>query len=184
MIDGARCAGSVKVAVRSCLPLKSILRYRGRDAGHPTPPAQIRTCGYCIRLQPRMNSGTHDVPHTAKPLRHEEPALSRDGGEFERCPPRSAAFPPPPPPSTGPLCSAGSQVLRRGQTSPGRTGPSCGLGLHGPVWIVRPRHAGDLPVLVHVVTQRARRVAFPLSGESRHPCTGLRLPRTDRPFAI
>src|SRR6266851_3480978 len=29
-------------------------------------------------------------------------------------------------------------------------------GLRGPVLIVRPRRAGDLPVLVHVVSQRAR----------------------------
>ena len=116
-----------------------------------------------------MNSGTHNVPHTAQSLGHEKtPALSRDRVKFERCSPWSTAFPPPPPPSTGPLCSVGSQVLRRGQTSPGRTRPSCGLGLHGPVWIVRPRHPGDLPVLVHVVSQRAR---------------GLRLRRTDKPLA-
>src|SRR5580700_10446218 len=29
-------------------------------------------------------------------------------------------------------------------------------GLRGPALIVRPRRAGDLPVLVHVVSQRAR----------------------------
>jgi hypothetical protein len=42
-------------------------------------------------------------------------------------------------------------------------------GLRGPALIVRPRRAGDLPVLVHVVSQRAR---------------VLRLRRTDRPLAI
>src|SRR2546425_3138066 len=42
-------------------------------------------------------------------------------------------------------------------------------GLRGPVLIVRPRRAGDLPVLVHVVSQRAR---------------VLRLRRTDNPLAI
>src|SRR6516162_4136988 len=42
-------------------------------------------------------------------------------------------------------------------------------GLRGPSLIVRPRRAGDLPVLVHVVSQRAR---------------VLRLPRTDSPLAI
>src|SRR5713101_5119746 len=42
-------------------------------------------------------------------------------------------------------------------------------GLHGPALIVRPRRAGDLPVLVHVVSQRAR---------------VLRLRRTDSPLAI
>jgi hypothetical protein len=42
-------------------------------------------------------------------------------------------------------------------------------GLRGPAMIVRPRRVGDLPVLVHVVSQRAR---------------VLRLRRTDRPLAI
>jgi hypothetical protein len=42
-------------------------------------------------------------------------------------------------------------------------------GLRGPVLITRPRRAGDLPVLVHVVSQRAR---------------VLRLRRTDSPLAI
>src|SRR5438132_13132434 len=41
--------------------------------------------------------------------------------------------------------------------------------LHGPALIVRPRRAGALPVLVHVVSQRAR---------------VLRLRRTDSPLAI
>src|SRR5208282_894867 len=42
-------------------------------------------------------------------------------------------------------------------------------GLRGPALIVRPRRAGDLPVLVHVVSQRAR---------------VLRLRRTEQPLAI
>src|SRR5215471_502173 len=42
------------------------------------------------------------------------------------------------------------------------------FGLRGPALIIRPRRAGDLPVLVHVVSQRAR---------------VLRLRRTDRPLA-
>src|SRR5271170_5211004 len=42
-------------------------------------------------------------------------------------------------------------------------------GLRGPALIVRPRRAGDLPVLVHVVSQRA---------------WVLRLRRTDSPLAI
>src|SRR6202790_4352337 len=33
---------------------------------------------------------------------------------------------------------------------------SMAFGLRGPALIVRPRRAGDLPVLVHVVSQRAR----------------------------
>src|SRR4051812_33307802 len=41
-------------------------------------------------------------------------------------------------------------------------------GLRGPVLILRPRRAGDLPVLVHVVSQRA---------------WVLRLPRIDQPLA-
>src|SRR5437660_1191291 len=43
------------------------------------------------------------------------------------------------------------------------------FGLRGPALIVRPRRAGDLPVLVHVVSQRAR---------------VLRLRRTDSSLAI
>src|SRR6266849_6933311 len=42
-------------------------------------------------------------------------------------------------------------------------------GLHGPALIIRPRRSGDFPVLVHVVSQRAR---------------VLRLRRTDSPLAI
>src|SRR5205823_14114064 len=41
--------------------------------------------------------------------------------------------------------------------------------LRGPALFVRPRRAGDLPVLVHVVSQRARVI---------------RLRRTDSPLAI
>jgi hypothetical protein len=60
--------------------------------------------------------------------------------------------------------------------------------LRGPVLIFRTRRPGDLPVLVHVVSQRARvlrlrrtgwtlasnaanRVAFPVTSEGRHPET-------------
>ena len=43
------------------------------------------------------------------------------------------------------------------------------FGLRGPALFIRPRRAGDLPVLVHVVSQRAR---------------VLRLRRTDSPLAI
>src|ERR1700682_6072237 len=46
---------------------------------------------------------------------------------------------------------------------------STAFGLRGPALIVRPRRAGDLPVLVHVVSQRAR---------------VLRLRRTDSPLAF
>src|SRR6476620_2117298 len=43
------------------------------------------------------------------------------------------------------------------------------FGLRGPVLILRPRRTGDLPVLVHVVSQRAQ---------------VLRLRRTEQPLAI
>src|SRR6202158_4118174 len=46
---------------------------------------------------------------------------------------------------------------------------SAACGLRGPALIVRPRCAGDLPVLVHVVSQRAR---------------VLRLRRTEQPLAL
>jgi len=43
------------------------------------------------------------------------------------------------------------------------------FGIRGPALILGPRRAGDLPVLVHVDSQRAR---------------GLRLRRTGRPLAV
>src|SRR6267154_427272 len=43
---------------------------------------------------------------------------------------------------------------------------SMAFGLRGPALIVRPRRAGDLPVLVHVVSQRARVLRGP-PGHSR-----------------
>src|SRR5262249_44443053 len=88
---------------------------------------------------------------------------------IERCSPSSVPFPPRPPREVSLLCSAGSQVLRHSPTSPARACPPCGFGLRGPALIIRPRRAGDLPVLVYVVSQRAR---------------VLRLRRTDRPLAI
>src|SRR5262249_2250193 len=62
--------------------------------------------------------------------------------------------------------------------------------LRGAVFVFRPSRPGDLPVLVHVVSQRARvlrlrrtgwplasnatnRVAFPVTSEGRHPETAV-----------
>ena len=89
---------------------------------------------------------------------------------IERCSPLSAPFPPRPPRRVALLCSAGSTVLRHSPTSPERSRPPFGLwpsrtGLD----LLRPRRPGDLPVLVHVVSQRAR---------------VLRLRRTEQPLAF
>jgi len=46
---------------------------------------------------------------------------------MERCSPRSASFPSQPPPKVALLCSAGSSVLRRSPTAPGRACPPFGL---------------------------------------------------------
>ncbi len=71
--------------------------------------------------------------------------------------PRPLAFPPQPPPSlaTRP-CSVGSSVLCQGPTPPQCSRSACGA------WPSRAvlnfgsvRHCGGLPVLVHVVSQRA-----------------------------
>ena len=103
------------------------------------------------------------------------------------CSPWFAPFPPPPPLRLAPPCSAASLVLRRDPTPPGRTRPACGYwpSRTGPqTFGGRPR---GLPVLVHIVSRRARGlrlrrvrraarelappadVAFPQSGQGRHP---------------
>jgi hypothetical protein len=87
---------------------------------------------------------------------------------IERCSPWSVSFPPQPPRKLALLCSTGSPLLRHSPTSPARAYPPFGLwpsrtGLHH-----ARRRAGDLPVLVHVVSQRAR---------------VLRLRRTEQPLA-
>src|SRR5262245_36687905 len=78
------------------------------------------------------------------------------------------------------------RLLWRSPTSPERACPPFGLSPSRPVLIFRPRRPGDLPVLVHVVSQRAQvlrlrrtgwplasnaatRVAFPVTSEGRRP---------------
>ena len=153
---------------------------------HPRTDPYVRN--YRIRLLPRMNRGgtacrTPNNPWDTDNARSESgPCGIRTMFSLVHAlsSPTSAEY--------GSSLFGWFTGLRRSPTSPGRTRPSCGLGLHGPVSIFRPRHPGDLPVLVHVVSQRARglrlrrtgeplassaahRVAFLLSGESRHPGT-------------
>jgi len=75
---------------------------------------------------------------------------------IERCFPRSAPFPPRPPRKVALPCSAGSTVLRHSPTSPERSRPHFGLWPSRTGLAALPRRPGDLPVLVHVVSQRAR----------------------------
>jgi hypothetical protein len=109
-------------------------------------------------------------PHTARfPVTRNNSRSVSGSCESERCSPWSTPFPPQPPSSTDPRCSAGSKVISRSPTPPKRACPHRGLRLLGPASIsTRPRRFGGLPVLVHVVSQRAR---------------GLRLHRTGEPLA-
>ena len=110
------------------------------------------------------------LAHTAQSLGHAFPALCRGHVGLSDVLLGLRAFPPRPPPKVAPLCSAGSSVLRRSPTPPRRSRPPFGLwpsrtGLD----LVDQDAPGGLPVLVHVVSQRAR---------------VLRLRRTDQPLAI
>jgi hypothetical protein len=87
---------------------------------------------------------------------------------IERCSPWSVPFPPQPPRKLALFCSTGSPVLRHSPTSQHVRVRRLVYGLHGPAFITARRRAGDLPVLVHVVSQRAR---------------VLRLRRTEQPLA-
>src|SRR5580704_8321068 len=105
----------------------------------------------------------------------------------ERCSPWPAPFSPQAPPKIALLCSSGSSIVWRGPTPPERARLPCGLRLRGPAsFTFGLRRSRGLPVLVHVVSQRARvlrlrrtdcslalsqnsRVAFLYSGESRRP---------------
>jgi hypothetical protein len=111
---------------------------RGRNAGYPAPPAQIRTCGTtaygsCLeywRIVPPVNSGIFGgagigiqlypvLSHLSVWLvfaRLRVPttpfsALWQDGGFFACVPLGQRSFPPPPPLKFELHCSAASQVL-------------------------------------------------------------------------
>ena len=53
-------------------------------------------------------------------------------------------------------------------------------GLRGPVLIFRPRRTGDLPVLVHVVSQRARVLRLRRTGQSTRDYVVVVLPSSSR----
>src|SRR5271157_874368 len=88
---------------------------------------------------------------------------------IERCFPLPAPFPPRPPQLVALPCSAGSQVLRHSPASPARACPPFGSWPSRTGLDPQARRTGDLPVLVHVVSQRAR---------------VLRLRRTGQPLAF
>src|SRR5271157_3513455 len=109
------------------------------------------------------------LPHTVQPLGHALPALCRVHVRLNDVLPR--------------LCPSLPSLRRRSPSFVRLVHRYYGTvrllqhvrvrraasGLRGPALTVRPRRAGDLPVLVHVVSQRAR---------------VLRLRRTDSPLAI
>ncbi len=94
--------------------------------------------------------------HAAQSLGHPFPALCRTGCWIARRSPWAAAFPPPPPPKVSPLCSAASSVLRGSPTPPVRTCPPLWLCAFADRSAITGRRSGGLPVLVHVVSRRAR----------------------------
>src|SRR5215469_3837534 len=76
--------------------------------------------------------------------------------KIERCSPQSAPFPPQPPLKVTLHCSAGSRVLRHSPTSPERSCPPFGLWPSRTGLRLSTKHPRDLPVLVHVVSQRVQ----------------------------
>src|SRR6266446_5099376 len=109
------------------------------------------------------------LPHTVQPLGHALPALCRVHVRLNDVLPRLCPFLPNLRgrlPFLVRLVHRYCGTVRLLQHVHVR---SMAFGLRGPALIVRPRRAGDLPVLVHVVSQRAR---------------VLRLRRTDSPLAI
>src|ERR1022692_278940 len=108
-------------------------------------------------------------PHTVQPLGHALPALCRVHVQLSDVLPRLC---PSLPSLRGRLPSLVQLVHRYYGTvrllrHVHVRRAACGL--HGPALILRPRRAGDLPVLVHVVSQHAR---------------VLRLRRTEQPLAM
>jgi hypothetical protein len=84
---------------------------------------------------------------------------------IERCSPRPVPFPPQPPPKVSlrvRLVHRYYGTVRLLQHVHVRRA-ACGL--RGPALIAKPRRAGDLPVLVHVVSQRARVLRLRRTGQ-------------------
>src|SRR5438876_6551580 len=84
---------------------------------------------------------------------------------IERCSPWSVPSPPQPPLKLALLCSTGSQVLRHRPTSPARSRPPFGLWPLRTGLVLSSKSTGDLPVLVHVVSQRARVLRLRRTGQ-------------------
>src|ERR1035437_8294465 len=109
------------------------------------------------------------LPHTVQPLGHALPALCRVHVRLNDVLPRLC-------PSLPSLRRRSPYLVRLVHREYGTVRflrhvqvRRAACGLRGPALILTPRRAGDLPVLVHVVSQRAR---------------VLRLRRTDSPLAI
>src|SRR5713101_1489790 len=109
------------------------------------------------------------LPHTVHPLGHALPALCRVHVRLNDVLPRLC-------PSLPSLRRRSPSLVRLVHRYYGTVRllqrvrvHRAACGLRGPALIVRPRRTGDLPVLVHVVSQRAR---------------VLRLRRTESPLAI
>jgi hypothetical protein len=175
-----RAMGVVKMGSRAICP--------GRDAGHPAPPAQIRT-GALAHTAPPSDGWRQRaaLPHTAHSLGHGSPtacrARARVGGVLRGLHPflpnlRRRSL------SRVPSVPRDSGAVRPLQAVHGRRTAFC---LRGPVSVEDdPRQSGGLPVLGPVASRRAeglrlrraagplaspaaRRGAFPLGGWGRRP---------------
>src|SRR5215510_5898264 len=149
---------------------------RGRDADHSAPPAQIRTGGTTaygsylgewrqkILAAHRAIRGTRELPHCV-------------GNVSDR-----TMFLLGPRPSLPNLRGRQVLVVRLVHRYYGAVRLLLNVHvrrsvyhLRGPVLIFRPRRPGDLPVLVHVVSQRARvlrlrRTGWTLASKRGQPC--------------
>jgi hypothetical protein len=87
--------------------------------------------------------------HTAQSLEHSLPRAVSGSCQMERCSPWPAPFSPQAPPKIALLCSSGSSSVRVRPVALHLRGPRASLPFG-------PRRSRGLPVLVHVVSQRAR----------------------------
>ena len=112
------------------------------------------------------------MPHTAHSLGHAVPALCREHVGLNDvlhgpCP----SLPNPPPKVSLPLFRWFTGTTAQSDFS--STYRRSVYGLRVPALIVRPRRAGDLPVLVHVVSQRARVLRLRRTEQSTREITWL-----------
>ncbi len=129
----APCGAGAQVDTRasvSAVRMRYVEKGRGRAAGHPTPRAQIRTCGttaygsYLGCMASKLDA--HDAVGSTR-----VPGSDAGPRSTVPCSPWSTRFPPQPPPRVAPAgaclrCSAASSVSgrRRRARSPSRWPPS------------------------------------------------------------